>query len=288
MVLGVGVFLRRKSQIALFARVAKIPFERELKRLKLCKMATLTAEASFDVNIFQQSSAQMRSCSDKPDHCIVIKRVLTALSYYNRLDTNNNANDRLIFNNFMDAIYKYQVYDDKFHFTKFHQNDIESIIELAISSHSCKPCDLCTCSYSDRHFRVCQQQSNDISYTDSAEDMKYLHVYTEIMDSLHFNVFHLIDGGLRDGKHDVHTSHDVDKQSSPCFDGAFSRLRDNIKASRVQTDRFTRLGGNKYNISAVDDSMENNDQIELENEEKSEKVIIEEKKGGKTLQIFIF
>ena len=238
---------------------------------------------SFDLTIFQQSSSPMKSCSKEPGNCIVIKRILTALSYYNHLDINNNENDRSIFNNFMDTIYKHQVYDDKFHFTRFHQNEIESVSKLATSSFSCKPCDLSTCLYSDRHFRVNQTEVNDKASTNSAEDMKYFQVHTEIMDSLHFNVFHLIDGGLRDSKDNKDTIQDDEKrQSSPYFDATFSRLRDDIKNSRVKTDRFTRLGGNKYNISVVDDSMDDNDQTSLKNEEKSEKVIIEKKKRGKT------
>ena len=130
-------------------------------------------EASLDLDIFQ-SSTPMKSCSEKHDDCIVVKRILTALSYYNHLDT-NNTNDRSIFNNFMDTIYKQQVYDDKFHFSKFHQDDSESVIKLATTSYACKPCDLSTCSYSDRHFRVSHQEVNNIS-SNSNGDMKYFQV----------------------------------------------------------------------------------------------------------------
>ena len=96
----------------------------------------------------------MTSCTESHDNCLVIKRLLTALSYYCDLDTNQYMNHKSTFNNFMDTIYKYQVYDDYFHLMKFHQNDIESIAELAVTSFSCKPCDLSTCSCSDRHVRV--------------------------------------------------------------------------------------------------------------------------------------
>ena len=78
------------------------------------------------------------------------------------------------------------------------------------------------------------------------------------------------------------TKDDAKKQSSPYFDETFSRLRDNIKQSTVKTDRFTRLGGNKYNISVVNDIMDDNEQTTLENKEKSEKIIIKQKNGGKT------
>ena len=134
---------------------------------------------------------------------MVLKRVLTACSYYNHLDTINNINDRLIFINFMDSIYKQQVYDDYFHLTRFHKNDIESIIQFAINSYSFSACDLSTCSYSDRHFRIDQTPKENESTNDSNEndnEMKYFDIHTEIMDSLHFYLFHLIDGGLRECK----------------------------------------------------------------------------------------
>ena len=213
----------------------------------------------------------MKSCSENVDNCIVIKRILTALSYYNHLDT-DNVNDRSIFMNFMDTIYKHQVYDDKFHLIKFHQDDIESVIKLATTSYSCKSCDLSICSYSDRHFRVKQQLVNNKATTNTDDEMKYFHVYTEIMDSLHFYVFHLIDGGLRDGVAKMDTNRDEIKQNdSPYYDGSFLRLRDNISKTKAKTDRFTRLGGNKYNISTVNDSNEDNDQTESVTSQKKKK-----------------
>ena len=233
-------------------------------------MATNEVSFAIDSSLFQQSSTPMKSCSETDDNCVVIKRILIALSYYNHLDT-NIMNDRSIFNNFMDTIYKHQVYDDKFHFTKFHQDDIESVSKLAITSYSCKPCDLSTCSYSDRHFRV-DQQVVDNKSTTNPDEMKYFNVYTEIMDSLHFYVFHLIDGGLRNSKLASHTTKDdKNEKSSPYFDGSFLMLRDNINKTKAKTDRFTRLGGNKYNISTVDDSTEDNDQIKSATSQKKKK-----------------
>ena len=218
-------------------------------------MATDTV--SFDASLFQKSSTPMKSCSATHDNCIVIKRILSALSYYSHLDV-NNINDRSIFIDFMDTIYKHQVYDDKFHFTKFHQDDIESVAKLAITAYSCRPCDLSICSHSDRHFRV-EPLLNNNSTTNSNEDMKHFYVHTEIMDSLHFNVFHLIDGGLRESiKTSESEIHEEKQNMSTCFDGTFLKMRDNIKATRTKTDRFTRLGGNKYNISAVNDAVDSN------------------------------
>ena len=40
------------------------------------------------------------------------------------------------------------------------------------------------------------------------------------------------------------------------FDSAFERLRNSIQRSRVKTNRFKRLGGNKYNISVAENDTE--------------------------------
>ena len=244
-----------------------------------------TSEVSFDLSIFEQSLTSMKSCSEKAEECIVTKRILTALLYYSRLDTTDNMNDRSIFINFMDTIYKHQVYDDKFHFIKFHQDDIESVVRLATTSYSYKPCDLAICTYSDRHFRVNQQAAHNKSISNCNDDaMKYFNVYTEIMDSFHFYLFHLTDGGLRGSRHDTNESENaVEKQSSPGFDPIFSRLRDNIWASKTKTDRFTRLGGNKYNLSVNDSRDKSSTEVDIENKNAEKN---EEANNEKSPQMF--
>ena len=59
----------------------------------------------LDLTIFEQGPALMNDCVESYDTCKIIKRILTGLSYYNRLDTTNNINDRLIFINFMDTTF---------------------------------------------------------------------------------------------------------------------------------------------------------------------------------------
>lgn len=189
----------------------------------------------FDPSIYQQSSTPSK-CSNHSE-CISIKRLLTALSYYNHLDI-NNTNDQLIFNNFMESIYKYQIYDDFYHLTNHHQNEIQSIKNTAVEVYEISKCDLSVCSYSDRHFQV-SSDINDESKIQSTE-MKYFYVYQEVMDSLYFYVFHLIDSALRLPIDDEK----MKEQSSSSNDGEFSRILSMIQKSAAKTSRFTRLKAN--------------------------------------------
>ena len=104
----------------------------------------LEIDSSIFKNIHHIPDA--KSCYDKYDNCIVIKRLLTTLSYYTHLDI-NNTNDKYIFCNFIETIYKYGIYDDFHHFRKYHENDIELIMNLAIKSYKLLECDISSCLY---------------------------------------------------------------------------------------------------------------------------------------------
>ena len=81
----------------------------------------------IESSIFEDINQDLKSCPDKSDNCIVIKRLLTTLSYYSHLDINSNTNDRLIFNNFIETVYKYKIYDDFYLFVYIVIDITESI-----------------------------------------------------------------------------------------------------------------------------------------------------------------
>ena len=91
----------------------------------------------------------------KYDICVVIDRLLTPLSYYSDLNI-NNTNDKLIFINFFENVYKYKIIDDFHRLTKYHGNtdDIFLILNLAIKSFKLLECDVSSCLYCDRHHRM--------------------------------------------------------------------------------------------------------------------------------------
>ena len=88
-----------------------------------------------------------------------------------------------------------------------------------------------------------------------------------MMDSLHFYLFHLMTSGLRMSiKQDLNEdTDDGDDDLPPYFDRSFSRISNFIINSKDATNRFTRLHGNKFNISAVNDV--NDDVTDIINDE---------------------
>ena len=81
----------------------------------------------------------------------------------------------------MNTIYKYQIYDDFYHLTKCHQNELKEMKNLIIDTYQIATCDLYDCSFSDRHFRI-----NKGDHASNGHGTKYLHIHKEIIDSLHF------------------------------------------------------------------------------------------------------
>ena len=73
--------------------------------------------------------------------------------------------------------------DDYEHLNESHGNDLKNI-----TAGNFEPCDLSNCDYSDRKYRV---NGNQISETDISDiDLCF---YIDIMDSIHFHLFHLYD-----------------------------------------------------------------------------------------------
>ena len=129
-------------------------------------------------------------------------------------------------------------------------------MNLAFKSYKLYECNISVYLYCDRHFRInkSDEYKSQIDDDDVDDTMKYFDIYREIIDSLHFYVFHLMTSGLRMyTKQDLNENDEYDTNNSPYFDRLFSRISDFIKNSKEKTNRFTRLSGNKFNISAVND-----------------------------------
>ena len=78
------------------------------------------------------------------------------------------------------------------------------MMNLTIKSYKLFECDLSSCLYSDRHYKIINEPDDD---NENDEEMKYFNIYKEIMDSLHFYSFHLMTSGLRmDVKSDLNAT----------------------------------------------------------------------------------
>lgn len=209
--------------------------------------------SEIDLSIFQDVQQPLPTRSHPFNNCAAVMRLLISLKYYHHLNVKSNKNNQTIFYNFMDSIYKSQIYDDYYHFMRFHQNDLDSILDLALNEYKMTICDLSQCNYSSRHFRA----NDDQSIISLDVTLKYLNLYIETMDTFHFNLMHLQAAGLR-----VHVENIEEKQSEdrPYFDGKLSKMSNHLTKSRETTNRFIRLSTNKFNISVVNDTTKSNDE----------------------------
>jgi len=87
---------------------------------------------------------------------------------------------------------------------------------------------------------------------------KYLPLYIETIDSLHFLLFHLYHSSLRISnnykKVKVDDGDDVKNKINEYYDPDFSRLLQSMQKTRKVTNRFSRLTSSKFNISGdIDD-----------------------------------
>ena len=100
-------------------------------------------------------------------------------------------------------------------------------------------------------------------------DVKCNHVYKEVRNCLRFYVFHLHKSGRRLGNSEESTDSTDDmktekKTETSSLDPSFSRVINSLEPSTDNTNRFKRLGGNEHDISAVSNTVED------ENEEDEE------------------
>ena len=122
--------------------------------------------------------------------CPVIMRLAAMLNYYNSLMMSavgtDDASWRHTFIEFCDKHYgEYWMLEDYMHFITNH-SDLESTIQIASALQFKCFGDLKRCGGTARHYRNRQREDED-----------EVHFYINAMDSLHFNVLHLVDVGLR-------------------------------------------------------------------------------------------
>ena len=122
--------------------------------------------------------------------CPALKRLVAVLNYYNSLMMNVVDGDEIFLQNqFIEFCDKYYgqnwMLEDYMHFISNH-SDLESTTIIAASLEYRCFGDLKRCAGTARHYRNRQR-----------DDKENVHFYVNIMDSMHFNVLHLVDVGLR-------------------------------------------------------------------------------------------
>ena len=197
-----------------------------------------------DMTFFGKKTPSITSnkCKQSYSTCYAIHRLLISLKYFTKFENNNNDEDNFL--NFMDNVYSTQIHDDMYHLIKYHQTDLDKIYEeLVLNKYSFSKCDLSICTASDRHYRVIKLKEI------KTNDNKYLNLYIETMDSLHFLLYHLYDSSLRINSKTIQNQ-TIANQSDVYYDSRFSEILDEMEKTRNLTNRFSRLTTSKFNINS--------------------------------------
>ena len=217
-------------------------------------MAT-SAKKVIDLSIFDHAQdLSQESCTDLND-CHHIKRILTFLKYYSLLQVSSNQDDQNIFINFINTIYTVSdLIMDNFHLQKKHGQEINQIMDVAMSQYKFQSCDLQTCPYSSRLYRA-NDKSAELNIFDEDDKESVLQVVMDIIDGIHHYVFHVFECGLRDIG-DTKSDNDdfIDDEykgmdSDQLYDLNYARMSNRISKTRSNTERFDRLhASKKFNI----------------------------------------
>ena len=155
-----------------------------------------------DTNIFSSSCNYCGlNAKRKNKSCDHLRRVIPALRYYSGLDLENNINDRDTLLRFFD---EYSLLlNDYIHVMQSHnsQQDLQEISETGLQSCG-RNCKILKQRYRRRY--------EDHRITGNMEDDARISVYVDLLDSLHFHLFHMHDTGYRMSRSDISKLQDDD------------------------------------------------------------------------------
>ena len=189
------------------------------------------------------------------NHCILLRRMTTALQYYQDLKAKDilSNNDEFIYfckNVYVECLNDYQ------HIISTHSQHIDAIYEQIIDLFGY--CDHSKCQSLTRHYDARRNTTKDLDAQST--------FYCEIFDSIHHWMYHLYDCGMRINKNCIEIK--VDKNSDDnayeddqYIDKIFAEINKEISTKRdkfnVHSDRFGRFNQKadkfKLNVGKLND-----------------------------------
>ena len=193
------------------------------------------AEIDLDFIIYNAQFDDFKC--ESAEQCVVIQRLLRTLQYFSWPDIVRNVSNRDLFEEFMQKIH-FKIIDDYIHLVQTHGNDLDKpYLFSSIKCDNMKQCEF-----------TARRQKTNIKVYDLNPKITF---YKNIMDSLHFYLFHLYHSGLRVTKHDeeeeIKDDNDDTNTDDEHFDKIFYRLNKQIEERKHLTKSFERFKSNKNN-----------------------------------------
>eukprot|EP01084_Bolivina_argentea_P001365 2517_1 len=196
----------------------------------------------INTNVFQNID---RKCNGYND-CCYIKRIMTALSYYNRVSSEQPQ----IFIDFCDKYYAKKYLEDYIHFICIHKNDIN---KGKIKNTKCSS--VTGCLSTTRHYR---DRANDVK----KDNVDTPRMYLDVFDSLHFYIYHMEECGLRVSISKHNNNDDIKKNNnddSNFKDEVIAAIQKEIEDKKLKCGLFKRLDNtknSKFNIMQISNAHE--------------------------------
>ena len=201
------------------------------------------------VNTMEETKYQyepIKQCHHSHDKCPSIKKLASILYYYQSLDPCINYQHKDKFIHFVTNIYK-NLLNDYIHLIKHHQHQIEDIQKDFLQNRHFATCNIQYCNYTLRHHHVHQSLRNN-----NKEENGVFDFFAQIMDNLHYYIFHLFDVALRTPS--ITTTHHINDETKSIkteedefFDPKLASIRQRIKNKRENTKKFRRFGRKEAN-----------------------------------------
>ena len=204
----------------------------------------------MDFSVFENTQSQLQSNCIDFQSCAVVRRLLSCLSYYSSL-MENKEEPYITFTNFIQKQYTIQlVIEDFHHFHMVHDRQTHDIVEYAIDTDLLNKCNIATCKYSSRHYRVSADHGSYGLFDDPQ-----LNLFCDIMDSFHHYLIHLHDIGMRIGKHKYE---DVDDKQNE-----FASITEMMNSIQTTTSTLSQISsGSKFKIDIGNENQNSCENVE--------------------------
>eukprot|EP01084_Bolivina_argentea_P207188 353548_1 len=199
---------------------------------------------NVNTSILKSTQTLCRTVSN----CKSVNRVICAMKYYQSLDIKQKNNeDQLV--QFCCQTYK-ACLDDYIHTISHHNSQINEIFQMIFTDSDIIKCNVLNCPATLRHYR---DRNDDKKQKHSDKTFVF---YRDLMDCMHFYLFHSYDVGLRvnlqNDDEQKAQFNDSEMNNSKLVDESFSKLCKIIKTKRDQVAQLNRVddrfGQNKFNL----------------------------------------
>eukprot|EP01084_Bolivina_argentea_P083523 151214_1 len=211
--------------------------------------STTTQTHTIDTQIFKKKKNKCNGISN----CSYIKRIMTALSYYNKVSINEHQD----FIEFFDKNYSFLFLEDYIHFMCVHKNNTKAMQYKTCSSVN-------NCTATTRHYRNRERDDIKNENSDVSKNM-----YIDLFDNMHFYVNHIEEIGLR-----------ITINNNDKYENSYSQLRDKtiatiqkeIEMAKKKCGLFDRLDNTKNSKFNIMDINYNHTSLnKTDNDEKEER-----------------